>query len=489
VRERIAIMQADNVPRPGWKAGLEATRGLEASGRWRDLAGEAELRALRARALGKITSRVSPPPPGDASSQSDPTVIVGILPAGQLAAPWEPAQLDFARTPLAVSPGRASVETVGAEFQASPAQLELLATPQLELPWQRGRRDRSKLRDALRALAVSPRVARCGRTQIAPTVDICDHVVDGRRVAFARGLLTCGSVWSCAVCSAKIRAGRAAEVQRVVAWHGQARTFLWSLTVRHARGHSLARVRRGVALAMRYMQRGAPWRRFKARVGLVGTVRALEVTHGDANGWHPHLHVLLLVEQPAQLSMEREWLAARWASCVVAALGEAHAPNAHGSDLRACSDATYLAKLGLELNDAGATKVGKGKSPWQLAHDVAGGAGAAVDLWREYQAAMFGARMLTWSHGLRRAAGLVDDVTDDELAAEPAPETSASAPVRLSRRLFSALGGAGALLALLEAFEGGGRATLARTAVALVGARRARRASLRPRDGPAIAAA
>jgi len=382
---------------------------------------------------------------------------------------------------------RSRTDAFGRSADSPQGHLSLGQPEQLALPWQQSRRDRSRLRDALRAYAVSPRVARCGRSQIAPTVDICSALVDGRRVAFARGLLTCGSVWSCPSCSAKIRAGRAGEVQQVVEWHGQHRTFLWSLTVRHARGHSLERVRRGVARAMRLMQRGAPWRRFKARVGLVGSIRALEVTHGP-NGWHPHLHALLLVERPDLLAMERAWLLGRWQSCVVAALGAAHTPNEHGSDLRPCTDSTYIAKLGLELCDGAKTGRAGHRTPWQIARDVADGdvAGDRV-LWREYGSAMFGARMLTWSLHLRRAAGLLDEPTDLELAEAEPDGVAVATPLRMSRRLFRAIRGPDVLLALLEACETGGRPAVARSIVALFGARG--RMSPPPRGPPMEVAA
>lgn len=436
VAERVAILLESGVARPLWKAALEATRGLEPSGLWRDLEGEGRLAEVRRRALGKITSRVSPP-------------------VRSLALIAEP--LDFA----GIGGRPAGTEDAGAGTGG-------------------GRRERFRLRDKLRAWATTPRVARCGRTQVAPTVDICTRMVDGKSAAYVRGLLTCGSVWACPVCSAKIRAERASEVQHVVAWHGDA--MLWTLTVRHARGHALADVRRGVSKAMRLMARGAPWRRWKARVGFVGSVRALEVTHG-ANGWHPHLHLVLLVRDVGALEREATWLAERWRSCVVAALGAAHAPDiAHGSDIRRCADATYLAKLGLEVTDASGAKSGGGRSPWRIARDAAEGDELAdVRLWREFCDAMFGARMLTWSAGLRARAGLGPDVADAELAADQ--ERPGDVEVRLSRRLWRRIGSTAVLLRLLEVAELGG-ARAARALAAETFARQPRHRAAPARAGP-----
>jgi len=46
-----------------------------------------------------------------------------------------------------------------------------------------------------------------------------------------------------------------------------------------------------------YMTAGRQWIQFKETFGLVGTIKAVEVTHGG-NGWHPHIHVLFFVDAP-----------------------------------------------------------------------------------------------------------------------------------------------------------------------------------------------
>jgi hypothetical protein len=56
------------------------------------------------------------------------------------------------------------------------------------------------------------------------------------------------------------------------------------------------------------------------RFGLVGYVRAVEVTHGR-RGWHPHLHVLLLTQAPLDLDELRDlhrFLRDRWGRRVTA---------------------------------------------------------------------------------------------------------------------------------------------------------------------------
>jgi hypothetical protein len=56
------------------------------------------------------------------------------------------------------------------------------------------------------------------------------------------------------------------------------------------------------------------------RFGLVGYVRATEVTHGRS-GWHPHLHVLLMTDRVLTLDELRElhqFVRERWIRRVVA---------------------------------------------------------------------------------------------------------------------------------------------------------------------------
>jgi hypothetical protein len=234
-------------------------------------------------------------------------------------------------------------------------------------------------------------------------------------------VLTCGSVWACPVCSLKIRARRAADIAKVVAWHGLDRTYMLTLTVRHGFGDDLVTMRPGVPTCWRKVQTGEPWQRFKESVGLRGSIRALEVTHGG-NGWHPHLHILLFTDglSPEELATARAWISERWARFVATELGDQFAPDTeHGCDLRPCNTEDYLAKLGLELT-LGTTKEGAraNAAPFHLAQLAIAGDADSQRLWQRYCDAFKGARMLTWSKGLRDLAGILAVPTDADLAAD-----------------------------------------------------------------------
>jgi hypothetical protein len=374
---------------------------------------------------------------------------------GQVPLPGEPAQFDFEGVPIAPAALADAIDQIEGPPAVSPAQLPIPGVEPEQLDFWAARRGRYELANALRANA-RPRVAKCGRVRIVPTLEI--RLQHGR--AHVVGLLACGSVWECPPCSARIRAERATEVQTAVAWHGVERTSMVTLTVRHGLGSDLKALRAGVAEAWRFMQQGSPWKRFRERVLLKGTIRALEVTHGP-NGWHPHLHLLAMVDDPSQLLQEREWLAIRWRACVARALGDRHLPSLeHGCTVTPCHDGAYLAKLGLEL--AGGAKIGRPghRTPWQIAHDAADHETDSA-LWRTYCNGMFGARMLTWSKGLRDAAGLGAELDDEALAA--AADVAAARVCFVPGAIWDALRVTpGVLLALLEAAETGGAHGVAR---------------------------
>jgi hypothetical protein len=194
-----------------------------------------------------------------------------------------------------------------------------------------------------------------------------------------------------------------------------------TFTLRHRLFDQCKPLRETVARSWQKMQAGDPWKRLKRNYGIAHTVRALEVTHGR-NGWHPHIHVLLLTEREldvAEHEMMRVDLYERWAKKIES---EGGSTEKGAFDLRRASTgaeaAAYVAKWGAGHEIAkGAQKDAAGRSVWNLLkaseHDE-----SAARLFREYAAAFFRARHLTYSRGSREAYGLRDAATDEELALE-----------------------------------------------------------------------
>ncbi|MFD7645931.1 hypothetical protein ACFV4P_35460 [Kitasatospora sp. NPDC059795] len=173
--------------------------------------------------------------------------------------------------------------------------------------------------DDSRDITTLPSMGNCGVKPIAGDITIT-YTPDG--AGGFGGLFKCGSVWSCPECSPKIRAQRAIEVERyAAAWfkagHG---IVMATFTTRHWKGARLATQMERTMLAWRKLQQSRWWKGpkgFRARYGVVGFARAVEMTHSWANSWHTHIHSVLWTEKPINAetarAMEAE-LYGQWAA-------------------------------------------------------------------------------------------------------------------------------------------------------------------------------
>lgn len=260
------------------------------------------------------------------------------------------------------------------------------------------------------------RVCKCGFVNRADELEVrVTHGDDGPN-AYVTGLVTCGSVWVCPTCSAKIRTRRQLEVSSIAQQHADAGGTLgmMTLTVRHDSGHGLAQLMDAQAGAWRSLMQSERWRS-DVRPFLDGTVRSWEVTHGflrSASGsWHPHFHVLLLWKADAP-PVDLEWIADAWRSRVERRLGTT--TGSQGFDYRPVSSdaAEYVAKIGAEMTRA---DLKGGAQIWQLIDAVEDGETWASHRLLEYIAATHGRRAIQMSRGLRARFGL-DDLTDEQIA-------------------------------------------------------------------------
>jgi len=295
------------------------------------------------------------------------------------------------------------------------------------------RAGRYLLRDLLNGVSSLPRCRRCG-WRIARGAEGVPIVLSDIVAHFAN-LQLCGSVWSCPVCAPRIRERRAAEIEQGLGTHlgnGGGAGFL-TATVPHDQGDQLAPMLATVRDGFKTMMGSRSWRRDRLEFGIVGAIRSPEITHG-VNGWHPHLHGLVLTEKPLVPS-DWDTIADRffigWSSSVVR--GGYRAPTReHGVTLSAVRSATevaqYTAKFqdGTELRSVGReltrhdTKQARrhGRAPIAILRDFSEtGEKSDLSLWREYEQATKGVSSVRWSRGLKAALGVVD-VSDDEIVQE-----------------------------------------------------------------------
>lgn len=292
--------------------------------------------------------------------------------------------------------------------------------------------------------------------------------------AFFANLVTCGSVWSCPVCAAKIQERRREEIAQAIDWAyvNNFQPVMVTLTFPHRAWNKLRPLLDQQAKALQRLRAGQPWEKFKTSVDLQGLIRSLELTHGD-NGWHPHTHELWFVRSSVDAALMLPEILKRWQSaCIRAGLldknnqAQMAAFQVHAVDVKGwCSASDYLAKQddsrnwGVDREIAkGSTKQGraKGRHAFGLLADASGSTTAARRagrLYMVYIAAMRGKRQLFWSRGLKERVQ-VEDLTDETLAVESREEAEFLGSIDESD--WHTVRTAGAWAPLLDAAEVGG---------------------------------
>lgn len=298
------------------------------------------------------------------------------------------------------------------------------------------RRQRWTARARLSGFTGLQRVSTCGRVPLTEdgAVYLRARMGDDRKAGFG-GLATCGSVWGCPVCSAKVAVTRISELDRLLRWNAErgGSVAMATFTMSHHKGQRLKTLWDALGGAWTYMTQGraaqdGPWRRLRAvELGGDGYVRATEVTYGE-NGWHVHIHLLMLFDQPISPTTAAclaDQLYKPWARGLE--LHGLSASRAHGVDVRVCSGAAeslemladYFNKMSYEAA-GGRFKSGRkgGRTPFEiLAEGLDTGGADELELWLEWEAASKGRRQLVWSRGLKARAGIAER-SDEEIAAE-----------------------------------------------------------------------
>jgi hypothetical protein len=282
------------------------------------------------------------------------------------------------------------------------------------------------------------RVITCMRSQLGSKVKVHKSVEHGK--SFYSGLCTCGGVWVCPVCAAKIQARRTIEVQDLFQWAykvARKQIAMVTLTYPHAIGDKLtdSLEKHAEALVVFRKYNGTKFKKFKDEIGFEGLVRSLEITYG-LNGWHPHTHELWVMDYFEE-NKEREdyiyeFILDRWEhACRKVGLltddkVDAFRKHAVHIVFRA-KDSDYITKQngdndktwGADKEVATAnSKVGKGngKAPFQILLESENSK-KYRSLFIEYALAMKGKAQLFWTPGLKGKVG-IEEKTDEEIAEE-----------------------------------------------------------------------
>lgn len=298
-----------------------------------------------------------------------------------------------------------------------------------------------RLRARIRWLAPSARERNCGLLPVAHALDHPEIVVrtdadTGERRAGWAGILTCGHVWTCPVCSGNLRAERAERIALAVE-HMGGRWQMLTLTIAHHRGMALKDTIAGIMRAIRRMKQGGAVQRMWADK-VTASVRTLETLHGEENGWHPHVHMLLRTSEWGW--DERIVLLRRWQECVARELGD----KARPSDTQgltwsepfdgalAANRSLYVTKLGLELAGIGKTGKRGNLTTWGIAELAGARDPRAMLLWKEFHAATRGRRMIEMDD---RMAQVAKDAKAAKVLAKLLEGDAAGAPLEIPEDL------------------------------------------------------
>ena len=261
--------------------------------------------------------------------------------------------------------------------------------------------------------------------------------------AYVRNVHQCNNAWACPVCSEKNSREREQEILELESYCSKNGYFMAmaTLTVRHTRKDKLAVLIENMLLSVRAFWSGSWATKFKKNWGFVGHVRALEVTYSDKNGFHPHLHYLLILKKrPSDTQLEhlQEIFFDRWSE-VCKKKGQHVSPS--GFCLEPADRGTYVSKWGIsaELTKHHYKSEGQTMNMWALLASSEDNSEHGQK-WIEFMHAVRGRAQVLWSPGLKK---LVEDFIDQQQQLTPAdeakpPETEElDIPARFIRSLLN----------------------------------------------------
>lgn len=331
--------------------------------------------------------------------------------------------------------GGEAPETAGQEFPDTftPRYYAKFAAAPGQDPFSERRIIRARLLHTLRQVSTVDRCKACGWTPLGRAVVLKAGITGDRRTAGFGGLERCGRIWLCPECAAKIRLRRGEEAAEGIGRHleNDGGALFWTVAIPHEQGDALKTVFTVLTELIRLVASGRPFQRDKKALGILGNIKAIEVTHGD-NGWHPHAHILIVTDRV--LSWEEWTTFARNLDYRVGAALQKLGWNTGRPGIRSTvipvdkgeGLAAYITKvqekgIGNELARADLKSGRKGgRTPFEILADFSEtGLVDDLELWWEYEEATAGRSAIRWSKGLR--ALLLPDIeeqSDDDIAAE-----------------------------------------------------------------------
>lgn len=305
----------------------------------------------------------------------------------------------------------------------------VLEKPQQELDekLRLARAERYACQSVARKALPNERVSMCLRRVNGSFVQVLKHIKTQK--VFYDGLLVCSSVWNCPVCAAKISERRRKELEQAFDLYKKegGHIALLTLTFSHKKIDRLKDILDMFSEATKKFMSGRAFQNIRNEIGMVGRVRALEVTYSENNGFHPHAHIALFYENAVNLDDLEDRMYLLWEkACVKVGLT---VNRKHGLTLENGEKANdYISKHGKwgldqELSKAHIKKAKNGSlTPFDFLREYL----ATEDkkyllLFREYAEHFKGKRQIQWSQGLKKRF-VLEDKSDEQLAIEQIEE-------------------------------------------------------------------
>jgi len=228
-----------------------------------------------------------------------------------------------------------------------------------------------RLQSVARKVWRDSRTAACCVKRV-PGMNVEIHVNEEKHRAKYAHLMRCASVWQCPVCANQITMRRRDELAKVIrVMMKYTVPVMVSYTVRHQRIDPLHDTLMLLSDSWRDLTVLKSWRSKKNGFEIMGYVRALELTWGTANGWHPHYHVIFFLDLNVCPDAWFQEMQRCWDRVVGINGGSTHTDYALKMSKVYDADeaAAYQQKWGIELS---AKKEG-GVSDWSIASEMTRG--------------------------------------------------------------------------------------------------------------------
>lgn len=331
------------------------------------------------------------------------------------------ASTDGGRLPLG-NIGKLQAISANEELTTSRA-VKLISKEEVRLRWKMMAYIKGCLRSVLPWRST---VLNCSTTPIGDVVEIAQTVAtDGRQSAKIGPMVHDHNTWVCPLCSFNIAVGRVNELREIVykAKKRDMECYLMTVTMSHHEWDDLGRMLQDMRDAL-YKFWGYRMVKDWFKSCFVHRVSAVEITKGfgsNSNGWHPHVHILLIGYKGVPVEVLQSDYSAEW----LKALKSVGREGKEGVALTiepVTSIEKYLTKVPCEIGLCNVTKHGHGAHMTffqMVAYAVTCGSSEIqaeiAEYVREYYRATKGMHQLQKSRGINEYFG-VDEKTDEELA-------------------------------------------------------------------------